>query len=58
MLWASYNVQESGLSVASSLGEAAGLEGRHQWGLILPSSGLPGHLPNSDRSEVSRLGPH
>ena len=38
VLWASYNVQESGLSVASSLGEAAGLEGRHQWGLILPSS--------------------
>ena len=37
-LWASYNVQESGLSVASSLGEVAGLEGRHQWGLILPSS--------------------
>ena len=38
VLWASYNVQESGLSVASSLGEAAGLQGRHQWGLILPSS--------------------
>ena len=38
VLWASYNVQESGLSVACSLGEAAGLEGRHQWGLILPSS--------------------
>ena len=36
VLWASYNVQESGLSVASSLGEAAGLQGRHQWGLILP----------------------
>ena len=31
-------VQESGLSVASSLGEAAGLQGRRQWGLILPSS--------------------
>ena len=38
VLWASYNVQESGLSVANSLGEAAGLEGRYQWGLILPSS--------------------
>ena len=38
VLWASYNVQESGLSVASSLGEAAGLQGRHQWRLILPSS--------------------
>ena len=31
-------IMESGLSVASSLGEAAGLQGRHQWGLILPSS--------------------
>ena len=29
---------ESGLTVASTIGEAAGLQGRHQWGLILPSS--------------------
>ena len=32
------SVLRAGLSVASSLGEAAGLQGRHQWGLILPSS--------------------
>ena len=31
-------MQESGLTVASTIGEAAGLQGRHQWGLILPSS--------------------
>ena len=41
VLWASYNVQESGLSVASSLGEAAGLQGRHQWGLSSPV--VPGY---------------
>ena len=38
VLRASHNVRESGLSVAASIGEAAGLQGRHQWGLILPSS--------------------
>ena len=38
VLWASFHVQESGLTVASTIGEAAGLQGRHQWGLILPSS--------------------
>ena len=38
VLWASHNVRESGLSVAARIGEAAGLQGRHQWGLILPSS--------------------
>ena len=38
VLWASHNLQESGLSVAANLGEAAGLQGRRQGGLILPSS--------------------
>ena len=38
VLWTSYNVQESGLSVAATIGEAAELQGRHRWGLILPSS--------------------
>ena len=38
VLWASFHVQESGLTVASTIGEAAGLQGRRQWGLILPSS--------------------
>ena len=38
VLWASFHVQESGLTVASTIGDAAGLQGRHQWGLILPSS--------------------
>ena len=38
VLWASHNVRESGLSVAADIGEAAGLQGRHQWGLILPGS--------------------
>ena len=38
VLWASFHFQESGLTVASTIGEAAGLQGRHQWGLILPSS--------------------
>ena len=59
VLWASYNVQESGLSVASSLGEAAGLQERHQWGLSSPQCpGIPGHLSNCDCGEVSRLGPY
>ena len=38
VLWASFHFRESGLSVATTIGEAAGLQGRHQWGLILPSS--------------------
>ena len=38
VLWASFHFRESGLTVASTIGEAAGLQGRHQWGLILPSS--------------------
>ena len=38
VLWASFHLQESGLKVASTIGEASGLQGRHQWGLILPSS--------------------
>ena len=38
VLWASFHLQESGLTVASTIGEASGLQGRHQWGLILPSS--------------------
>ena len=38
VLWASLHFQESGLTIASTIGEAAGLQGRHQWGLILPSS--------------------
>ena len=40
VLWAFFHVQESGLTVASTIGEAAGLQGRHQWGLILPSVSL------------------
>ena len=38
VLWASFHFRESGLAVAATIGEAAGLQGRHQWGLILPSS--------------------
>ena len=38
VLWASHHFRESGLAVAANIGEAAGLQGRHQWGLILPSS--------------------
>ena len=30
VLWASFHFQESGLTVASTIGEAAGLQGRHQ----------------------------
>ena len=38
VLWASFHFQESDLSVATTIGSVAGLQGRHQWGLTLPSS--------------------